>query len=74
MSIERLTSAARAAGFAMATPEDLDAAPAPRRTEIGWRSALPPVVERPSPPAVKAEARGNALRDWFAMLSFRAPA
>lgn len=71
MSIERLMTAARAAGFAMATPDDLHQVNAPRKSD-GWKSALPAVVEKPQRAA--PEARQGLLRDWIAMLSFRAPA
>lgn len=72
MSIERLMAAARAAGFAMATPDDLHAMPSQRRPDVGtWKPAVPAVIEKPDGPQLRAAPRSNVLREWVALLSFR---
>ena len=77
MTVERLAKVARAAGFAMATPDDaydtLNRQPAPRPARRAWRPLGARSIERqmaiaPPPP------RTYSWRDLLASLSFRQPA
>ena len=78
IGLERLASAARAAGFAMATPDDRpEDVPASSTQAVSvaksnWTSAAPQralVVVAARPVSLQA-----SVRDWFASLSWRAPA
>lgn len=75
---ERLANVARAAGFAMATPDDLpedvsEKPPAePAKTVTGWKSVSPGkelVVASP-----RQAGLPTLFRDWMASLNWRAPA
>jgi hypothetical protein len=77
---DRLANAARAAGFAMATPDDRpEDAPssAPKlqsspSVATAWTAAVPQralVVSRP-----RTVSYQSMFRDWFAGLNWRAPA
>jgi hypothetical protein len=81
---DRLALTARAAGFAMATPDDRPEDPVPAvatavavRTASTWRPAQP--ARSLSAPALSSPAsrRTNmqaSIRDWMAALTWRAPA
>ena len=75
---DRLANAARAAGFAMATPDDRpDDTPAPSRQArhvavSAWTPASPQraiVVAKTRAPSFQ-----SMFRDWMAALNWRAPA
>jgi hypothetical protein len=76
---ERLANTARAAGYAMATPDDhadtpIKAEPQPAQPATSaWTTALPQsrAVVVTAPRAVKPHW---TLREWMAALTWRAPA
>lgn len=74
MSVERLARAAKAAGFAMATPEDGHVSHAHSQPDRRpWRATDNRSIERRSEQPAAAP-RASAWRDVFAYFSFRQPA
>jgi hypothetical protein len=65
MGIEALNNAARAAGFAMAAPDDTPEEEVARKPalETSWRPAAP--VGLLAAPAVVHVARPSQVTDWF---------
>ena len=65
MGIEALNNAARAAGFAMAAPDDTPEQEVVRKPvlETGWRPAAP--VGLLAAPATVSIARPSQVTDWF---------
>jgi hypothetical protein len=69
MGIETLNSAARAAGFAMATTDEPDGKPVEKQESAAWRSE--PVLLSAPAPHVQAKS-DPSLSDWVkGMFSFR---
>ena len=76
-SADRLENLARAAGFAMATPDDR-----PEESQVAPRTAPRPVWTSAKPPStslvVHRQRRPDTyqamFRDWVASLGWRAPA
>ena len=78
IGFDNLSNVARAAGFAMATPDDRpEDVPVKHTSEItatksNWTSAIPNrsiVVAAP-----RSTNLQSSLRDWFASIGWRAPA
>lgn len=78
MSIERLNEAAKAAGYAMATPEEEPAAsPLAHAPEATGRALVPIDAPRSAPPAINRDALvriGSWVRDHIPAFGGRAPA
>ena len=78
IGFDNLSNAARAAGFAMATPDDrpedipVQHTPEITATKSNWTSAAPNrsmIVAAP-----RSAGLQSTLRDWFASIGWRAPA
>lgn len=68
MDMKQLQAAARAAGFAMALPEDFDEGVNATRDAAGDRGTHETVSSRALVAHVAPAARPNPLRDWVAAL------
>lgn len=66
MGIEALNNAARAAGFAMAAPDDTPEEEVARKPALdtSWRAAAPVGLLAP-PPSPVHMVRPSPLTDWF---------
>jgi hypothetical protein len=71
MSVERLARVAKAAGYAMATPDDGHLLSTPSRTDrAAWKSSDPKAPSRQLVVQPKSAERSAKWKDWLQSMTF----